>query len=129
MCNSCGQHNFRSRAECYKCAAPKCVTLVFCCLAVLRLRNTNTACLRACHRATAGIQCKLRPCCARCTGQRSDSLASGLAWVAKGHANRAVLMSAQALHIPRCLLVGVRRLGPVTVTSPLTILHRPGRTT
>ena len=25
MCNSCGQHNFRSRAECYKCAAPKCV--------------------------------------------------------------------------------------------------------
>ena len=24
MCNSCGQHNFRSRAECFKCSAPKC---------------------------------------------------------------------------------------------------------
>ncbi len=25
LCGSCGQHNFRSRYECYKCAAPKCV--------------------------------------------------------------------------------------------------------
>ena len=31
MCNSCGQHNFRSRAECYKCAAPKCGPLLWLC--------------------------------------------------------------------------------------------------
>lgn len=47
MCNSCGQHNFRSRAECYKCAAPKCGPLVLCCLTVRRLRGTNISCLCA----------------------------------------------------------------------------------
>ena len=24
MCGGCGQHNFRSRQECFKCASPKC---------------------------------------------------------------------------------------------------------
>lgn len=78
MCNSCGQHNFRSRAECYKCAAPKCVPVAFRCLAVLRLCSTNTACLQASHCATAGIHCELLRCSARRTGRQCDFLASGL---------------------------------------------------